>query len=148
MKFAGLFTSTILGTATVVVSMTAFSSEAYAWVQVCNKTTDLVTVAYGRGFDHGITSKWISKGWWNLQPDGCAIVDSGSAGSSGSYGPYFYANSSRKVWTGSTSFCGKNSIFEYTTWNGPGPGCPSGFFSLGFRKINSGTNTNFTINLT
>lgn len=163
MKFAGLFMSTILGTATVVVSMTAFSSEAHARVEICNNSPELISVAYAKAVDNGITSTWTSRGWWNIPgrfqfPAGevkCAIVDSGSASSidiegnvSSVYGPYFYAYSSTWKWFGNTEFCVIRTAFTHTSQNSSiGGGCLPEFFKRSFQKIHSGTLSNYRLNL-
>jgi uncharacterized membrane protein len=151
---ASLFISTIVGTVTVAASMVAFSSEAHAWVKVCNKTSEPTSVAYGYNYDDEfsfniVASNKRSKGWWNLKTNECATVDTGSASSvvygkvSSRYGPYFYAESNSRVWAGTTPFCVSNSAFTLTT-NKP---CPGGYFPIGFRKINSEASVNYILDL-
>ena len=95
-KATGLLASTILGTATIIISVTTFSSEAYAWLQVCNKTDESVWVAYGRLTESIAGINKNSRGWWDIQPNQCTVVNSDSAASQwdtfdGNYGPFFYA---------------------------------------------------------
>lgn len=151
-KITKLLASTIVGTITIVISTTVFSSEAHAWLQVCNKTNESVWVAYGYLRESIAGATQNSQGWWNIQPNQCAIVNSNSAASEwetfdGNYGPFYYAesNSGKLIWTGNTSFCVENNAFDYTT---NGYSCPSNYFRLKFRRLNTGNNTNYVINLT
>jgi uncharacterized membrane protein len=152
---AGLFIPTIVGTLTVAASMVAFSSEAHAWVKVCNKTSEPTFVAYGYNYDDEFTfrigpASKRSKGWWNLKTNECATVDTGSASSvvdgkvSSIYGPYYYAQSNSYIWAGTSQFCVNYFAPFALTTTGT---CPVGYDSLGLRKINSGANVNYTINL-
>ena len=130
-KVAGLFTSTILGAATITVSIVAFSSEAHAWLKVCNKTTQLVSVAYGSE-TVGINSTSLkSKGWWNIQPNNCATVSSGSAATEDGFDTafrlFFYAESADGglTWAGDKQFCVQGDALDVTTNGGL---WPSGFY--------------------
>lgn len=149
-KVAGLFTSLILSAATVAVSIVAFSSEAHAWLRICNRTTELISVAYGSQTVSINSTSLRSQGWWNIQPNDCATVLSGSAATDDAFDSAFrlfyhaHSASGGLVWAGNNQFCVQHNVFDLTT---NGTLCPSGFYREGFRQINSGNNANYTLNL-
>lgn len=87
---------TLTKTIAVTLAMTLFAivgplQSASAWLKICNDTSETITFA-NTWYDSAACSTganycsdWKKDGWYNIAPDACSTVYSGSA-----YGRYFY----------------------------------------------------------
>lgn len=116
------------------------ATPAQAYFEICNQTKGDVTVAFGYR-ENGV---WTSKGWWNIEPSGCATV----------YGDklreryyYYYAEEidSDGIWGGDYRFCALDDAF---TIQGD-ENCKSrGYDAYDFRQVDVGEEFDYSIDLT
>lgn len=135
----------IRGAAAAMVAVAASlstASAARADFEICNKTKDDVTAAFG----YRENGKWTSSGWYNMMPGECAIV----------YGRtlqehyyYYYAEqvNGNIVWEGETAndvFCATDEAFTIVGDDN----CKSrGYHAYKFRRVDVGEEVDFGIDL-
>lgn len=130
-----------LGMGILVLAM--MPHNAYAAMSFCNRSTVAIEAALGYREDTDSTEeKWISEGWWRIEPGQCARV----------YGQpltqrfYFYyaralAQTSKDapptVWSGKYIFCTDDKAFRAEG----DTDCPArNFQSTGFQELDLGPN--------
>lgn len=126
--------------AIVIADAFLFSSNAFAWLKVCNSsnnTTAWVAVA----LYHYNLEKWISEGWWKIEQGRCTKVLGGGPLRNKIY--YLYAHGSRRVeWGGSYRFCTEKEAFSIHNAHE----CAS-FKKKGFWRVDTGDEVNYTVRL-
>lgn len=117
-----------------------FADFARADFRVCNTTQEPVGVAIG----YRTLSGWVSEGWWVVPVTECKTLLEGPL-SSRFY--YFYAEDAQKkgVWPGAVTMCVKDSQF---TIDGVHDCFTRGFQKAGFKEIDTGNQTSWTVQLT
>jgi uncharacterized membrane protein len=114
----------------------AFAVPAEAGLSVCNKSAHGVKVALGR-FNG---TRWISEGWWRVEPKNCAELVAGKL-----VARYYYMYASDGAigtWDGAKSFCvGTEDKFSIV---GRGGCSARGFDRRGFFEIDTGNNLSYT----
>jgi uncharacterized membrane protein len=117
----------------------AAAGPAEAGLNVCNKGARPVRAAVGR-FNG---TRWISEGWWQVEPKKCAELIAGKL-----VARYYYVYASDGAvgtWDGSKSFCvGTTDRFSIV---GRGGCTERGFDRRGFFEIDTGNLLNFTQSL-
>ncbi|MEM1409975.1 MAG: DUF1036 domain-containing protein, partial [Pseudomonadota bacterium] len=105
------------------------AKPSFAELRLCNDTDELQSVALGyRG-----ETDWSSRGWWNIEPGGCATVIEGKL-TQRYY--YYYADSPSGGFRGQRFvFCVSETAFEITG----DTDCPDrGYQEEDFREIDTG----------
>lgn len=130
--------------AALAAGAAGFSGTAYAALSFCNKTSGPVEAAVGyRSESRDRTEKWVSEGWWRIEPGQCARVYAGPL----SQRFYFYhaqalteetKDSSPTVWSGKYVFCTDNKAFRV---EGDVDCLSRKYRPTGFREIDVGTKT-------
>ena len=161
MKLTGACISMLLGTSTVVASISAFPSEAHAWFEVCNRSSKPVTTAFAYLDITALSpdifgnsppqarGSWHSKGWYSLRSGQCAQTYPHQLNLRNKY-YYVYAESEdgRWVWGGNNSFCTLSTklstIFDLPLAN---QRCQTLGTWKSFIELNTGNSKNFTFNL-
>jgi len=127
----------------VFVLVASMSHHAYAAMSFCNRSAVAIEAALGYREDAESTEeKWISEGWWRIEPGQCARV----------YGQpltqrfYFYyaralAQASKDapptIWSGKYIFCTDDKAFRAEG----DTDCPArNFQSTGFQELDLGPN--------
>jgi uncharacterized membrane protein len=150
MKTKRLSTLLALG---VALTLTLSASQAFAWLQFCNHTNTTVWVDYAHWMpDCEGHPGWNSRGWWQLAPNECKIVQGGTLQSS-SLSRYYYFHAEGadgRYWSGNYFFHANRSAFsEYTcighTTNGDCPSCDG--YDEGMREFDISSYDNYTMNL-
>lgn len=135
-----------VGLALAAVLSPLAQSEAWAWFKFSNKTSKPVYVAFVHhkpGCEGGVP--WEKRGWWRLEPGQTKTVQGDAITNRYSY--YFAESDDRAwVWTsGGPVACLPQPAFTWC-WNtcNTNPNTRN----LGVRKVDTGSSTNFTLNLT
>ena len=119
------------------------SGPAHAWVQFCNGTSVTIWTAYSWR-DTGCVpedgSSWRKAGWWMLTPGQCKIVYGGAIPNAFSY---YYAEGGGKVWAGPFSTCTPQTAFNWCDNT-----CNTNSRNLGYRELNTGNASNYTLTFT
>lgn len=118
----------------------AWAGGAQAGLEICNHTGELQSIAIGYKGE----TDWTSEGWWNIQPDDCAMLVAGDL----TKRYYYYHADSR-----SGGFRGQNFVFctarDEFTIVGDTDCQKRGHSATEFREIDTGeTATSFTLTLT
>lgn len=155
-KSLGLGGTIALSSAVLLTSTIAFSEPAHAWFEVCNRSTESVSVAFAyleidaRRPDIFGNSRpqaqggWSSQGWWNLDPGACAQTYPHELRVRNKV-YYVYAKGKRgSVWQGSNRFCTISRNFILGNANNV---CGNGGAWKSFQEVNTGNARNFTYNL-
>jgi uncharacterized membrane protein len=117
----------------VIVAILPFPAQAS--MMFCNRTQTPIEAAIGYQ-DKG--NKWISEGWWRIEPGLCARVYSKPLEQKNNY--FYYAhsivapkdNSQPFVWDGDYRFCAAIKAFRTESTDD----CEQkGYLTKGFRKI-------------
>ncbi|RYZ39230.1 MAG: DUF1036 domain-containing protein [Myxococcaceae bacterium] len=119
------------------------SGQAHAWMQYCNGTSLTLWTTYqwyAPSCDPTGGNPWQKQGWWSLNPGECKIVFGASL--PGRYS-YYYAEGGGQVWAGAYSTCTPYSAFNYCDNL-----CNTNARSLGYRELDTGTSTNYTLTFT
>jgi uncharacterized membrane protein len=165
--------------ALAIAGGTLQQQPADASTQFCNKTNLKVYVAYARGETYAgpanlppgvgvvvsdASTNYRVRGWWGLNPGGCATTTNESAttvvrnGYKYNVSHQYYAQAVdannywiNTYWAGPTKFCVRNAWFDYQRSIGgfayqPPLSCSGEYYQTGFRSFNS-TKTNYTMNL-
>ncbi|NND49126.1 MAG: DUF1036 domain-containing protein [Rhizobiales bacterium] len=113
---------------------------ASAEFTVCNQTQSRVGVAIGYQGE----KDWTTEGWWNLKPGGCETVLPGQLD-----GRYYYVLArdwdKGGDWGGATPMCTQTKVF---TIDGIKDCKERGFDTSGFYEIDTGTQSNWKVQLT
>ncbi len=128
----------------LVVGATLFelanTSDAHADLRLCNKSDSRVGVSIGYSSDRG----WTTEGWWNIEAASCKVILPGDLKSQ-----YYYMFAvdydEGGEWGGKAFMCTADKIF---TIHGINDCLARGFQKTGFFEINTGTQTNWTVQLT
>lgn len=118
-------------------------SDSSAAFRFSNKTSKTLYVMYVRHDRSCPGIPWRKQGWWRLNPGQTKTVDGARITNRYSY---FYAQSSdgRLKWEGSSPVaCVTNQAFR-ACWND----CPSPTRRVGLKRIDAGSRTSYTVNLT
>lgn len=155
-KSLGLGGRIALGSALAIGSTVTFSEPAHAWFQVCNRSTESVSVAFAyleidaRHPDIFGNSRpqarggWSSQGWWNLNPGACAQTYPHELRVRNTV-YYVYAKGNRgSEWAGSHSFCTISGGFILGSANTV---CGNGGEWKSFQEVRTGNARNYTYNL-
>ena len=124
--------------AVVLIAGVALSTTAKADLKFCNKSSKKVDVAVG----YKSTDKWVSEGWWGLEP---GICKSPIKGSLQKRYYYYYAESDDLTWSGDYVFCTSDREF---TIEGADDCKSRGYQPEGFKEIDVNEDINHTIDLT
>ena len=116
------------------------SLPAEADFTVCNRTESRVGVAVGYQED----TDWATEGWWNLGTGACEVILPGPL--TGRF-YYVFARDWDKGgdWGGSTPMCTQTKVF---TIAGVQDCSQRGYDTSGFFEIDTGTDENWTVQLT
>ena len=113
---------------------------AHADLRLCNKSESPVGVSVGYSSDRG----WTTEGWWNVEAESCKIILPGDLKSQ-----YYYMFAvdygEGGEWAGKAFMCTADKIY---TIHGINDCLARGFQKTGFFEINTGTQTNWTVQLT
>ncbi len=130
-SFRSCFSVLALGVALVV------PASAEAAFLFCNQTKTTIEAAFGSRED----GKWLSEGWWQLEPGQCARVTNKPL----TQRFYFYYarelalptpdGREPKIWDGKYAFCTDNKAFRI---EGDGNCEPRGYRKQGFREVDVG----------
>ena len=118
-------------------------TETSAAFRYSNQTSKPIYVMHVRHDRSCAGIPWRKQGWWRLEPGQTVTADGSSITNRYSY---FYAESSDgtlKWESDSPVACVTNRAFQ-ACWND----CPSPTRKLGLRKIDAGSQTTYTVNLT
>lgn len=131
------FSVLVLGLAPFVLSLGA--SCAQAKFAVCNKTEHPFAIALG----HMSGGKWVSEGWWRVEPKGCTDILRGALKAR-----YYYLRGVHLgvdgAWDGNRMFCVARDNF---TIKGRGNCAKRGYGQAGFFEIDTGDYTTWVLNL-
>lgn len=134
LKIALTFAISIVGV------LLATASPARADLRVCNQTSNPVSVALGYKSERG----WQSEGWWIASPDDCTIVFQGDLESR-----YYYLFAADDLsggsWDGKIFMCSQSKSF---TISGVEDCLARGYERTGFFEVDTGDNSNWTLQLT
>ncbi len=113
---------------------------AFADLKVCNQTKSLINVAIG----YKSSSDWTSEGWWRVGPGKCKKVLKGDL--NGRF-YYIHAIDSDKggAWSGKAFLCTRDKLF---TIKSVGNCIKRGFLRTGFFEVDTGNESDWTVNLT
>jgi uncharacterized membrane protein len=120
-----------------VGALLGLASPAMAFLNVCNKTGETISVAIG--YDDKDT--WMAEGWWIVDPGGCVNVIAGDLNNR-----YYYlrGESDTGVWDGKHNFCVSNKKFALAD----SQDCASGSIERkGFFEVDTGNSADWTTNL-
>jgi uncharacterized membrane protein len=140
--------------ALVALAVLLPTAKAHAWLQFCNRTNSTVWVDYAKWTpDCEGRPGWNSRGWWQLAPNECKIVQGGTLQQS-SLSRYYYYHAEAadgRYWSGDFVFQALRSAFSLlscigTTTNGHCPSCEP--YSEHMREFDIGSYDNYTMNLT
>lgn len=143
--YTSMIRRTHLGKIIITVCMAAATyaampEAAFADLKVCNKTGSRVGIAIG----YKTSDKWTSEGWWNLKPDSCQNILKGSLN-----GRFYYVHAvdydQGGAWSGKAFLCTRDKLF---TADGTGECVKRGFRRTGFFEVDTGSETDWTVNLT
>jgi uncharacterized membrane protein len=138
------FAKTLGSLSVVCVSLFAFPQVSEASLRFCNNTSRTIDLAFGypEQMQGGSSTRWTSKGWYNIDPSECATVISERL-QSRYY--YFYAEDfSNGVWKGNHNFCTTSEAF---TIHGDQNCRSRGYDERGFRQVDTGDDLSHTVNL-
>lgn len=124
--------------AALMVAVTA-ASAAQAGFQICNRSSDDVTVAFG--YREG--GEWTSSGWWNIAIGECKTVYEKSLREQFYY---YYAEkvNDEGFWNGDYVFCAVDDAFTIVG----DQNCKArGYDAYGFREVDVGENINDSLDL-
>lgn len=114
--------------------------EALADLKICNQTPNPVSVAFG----YRASAGWQSEGWWVAGPGACAIVFQGPLTAR-----YYYLHAvddfAGGAWDGSVFMCTQDASF---TIFGVEDCLARGYERTGFFELDTGGNTEWTVQLT
>jgi len=114
-------------------------APAFADLRLCNKTNNRVGVAIGYK-DNKI---WTTEGWWNIPVNSCETLVSGTLVSRFYY-VYAVDYDHGGEWSGKFVMCTKDKMF---TIQGTEDCVARGFNRTGFFEVDTGEQTNWTIQL-
>lgn len=126
--------------AAVAAAIMAAATSAQAKFDVCNNSSDDITVAFGYRED----GEWTSSGWWNISQGECMTVYDKNLKEQYYY---YYAEkvNSEGFWEGDYVFCAIDEAFTIVG----DQNCKSrGYDAYGFREIDVGEKINDKIDLT
>jgi uncharacterized membrane protein len=111
---------------------------ASASLQICNNSSERIDTAVAYYEDYFVDYAWVAKGWWVLQPGGCATPVSGDL-ENRYY--YIYGNGTSHYWGGTYNFCVNTQ--EKFDFDDADTKCANGVYR-GFRQIDTGNVKNYT----
>ena len=118
-----------------------FVAAAQADLRICNNTPSRVGIAIG----YKAERDWTTEGWWTVEADRCATLLQGPL-SGRFYYMYAVDYDQGGEWGGSTAFlCTQEKEF---TIEGVGNCVARGFQRTGFYEVDTGSQANWTIQLT
>ena len=152
----GLGRTIALSSAVVCTSIVSSSEAAYAWFQVCNRSTESVSISFayleinGRHPDifgdapPELSRGWNSEGWWSLEPGKCAQTYPHELRARNRI-YYVYAKGNRGgEWGGSNAFC---TISREFILGNADKVCGNGGEWKRFKEVKTRDARNFTYNL-
>lgn len=114
-------------------------APAFADLRLCNKTNNRVGVAIG----YKDKKIWTTEGWWNIPVNSCETLVSGTLVSRFYY-VYAVDYDHGGEWSGKYVMCTKDKMF---TIQGTEDCVARGFNRTGFFEVDTGEQTNWTIQL-
>jgi uncharacterized membrane protein len=126
--------------AAVAAAIMAMATSAQAGFDVCNNSSDDVTVAFGYRED----GEWTSSGWWNIDQGECMTVYDKTLKEQFYY---YYAEkvNSDGYWEGDYVFCAIDEAFTIVG----DQNCKSrGYDAYGFREVDVGERIDDSVELT
>ncbi|MBZ9936754.1 DUF1036 domain-containing protein [Mesorhizobium sp. BR1-1-16] len=114
-------------------------APALADLRLCNKTTNRVGVSIG----YKDKKTWTTEGWWNIPVNSCETLVSGTLVSRFYY-VYAVDYDHGGEWSGKYVMCTKDKMF---TIEGTEDCVARGFNRSGFFEVDTGEQTNWTIQL-
>lgn len=114
-------------------------APAFADLRLCNKTNNRVGVAIG----YKDKKIWTTEGWWNIPVNSCETLVSGTLVSRFYY-VYAVDYDHGGEWSGKFVMCTKDKMF---TIQGTEDCVARGFNRTGFFEVDTGEQTNWTIQL-
>lgn len=138
--FKQLITLSIVFSGFTLGAITLSTSSAYADFRICNDTKSLVGTALGYKEDE----KWLSEGWFQVQPETCSSLIEGDLDSRYYY---IYAEDADKggQWRGDVFLCTKEREFKI---EGIEDCFKRGLIKTGFFEIDTGNRANWMVRLT
>ena len=115
------------------------TAPAFADLRLCNKTNNRVGVAIG----YKDKKTWTTEGWWNIPVNSCETLVSGTLVSRFYY-VYAVDYDHGGEWGGKYVMCTKDKMF---TIEGTEDCVARGFNRTGFFEVDTGEQTNWTIQL-
>lgn len=136
-SFARVFRRAMI--ATVALAGLLAAQPATAGYDVCNQTRFPVDAAIAY-FDQG---RWISVGWYHVQPDACRQLLTGALNNQ-----YYYLFAERAgggyIWEGDYYFCAADDAFEIV---GDSDCRRRGYYALGFFEVDVRNSKHWTTDL-
>lgn len=138
--FRPFLTTSFLVLALVIGMLSLMSSPAKADFRICNDTKSLVGAALGYKED----GKWVSEGWFQVQPETCSSLIEGDLNSRYYY---IYAEDADKggQWRGDVFLCTTEREFRI---EGIEDCFKRGLIKTGFFEIDTGNRANWMVRLT
>ena len=138
--FKQLITLSIAFSGFTLGAITLSASSAYADFRICNDTKSLVGTALGYKED----GKWLSEGWFQVQPETCSSLIEGDLDSRYYY---IYAEDADKggQWRGDVFLCTQEREFKI---EGIKDCFKRGLIKTGFFEIDTGNRANWMVRLT
>lgn len=145
-----------LSSAVVLTSTVTFSEPAHAWFQVCNRSTESMSVAFAYLETDALhrdifgnarpraQGAWSSQGWWNLNPGACAQTYPHELRVRNKIYYVYAKGKGGTEWRGSHSFCTISRNFILGNANQV---CGKDGQWKKFQEVNTGNARNFTYNL-
>lgn len=129
----------VLGLLPVALPIVA-ATPAKADLKLCNQTDSQIGIAIG----YKDKDNWATEGWWNLAPKGCETLLAGPLVSQ-YYFVYAVDYDLGGEWSGATFMCTQDRSF---TIQGTEDCATRGYEVTGFFEVDTGEESNWTINLT
>jgi uncharacterized membrane protein len=124
--------------------LTALPRPATASLRFCNKTQNKVFVAIVYAEDYLFDINAHVEGWWSIEPGACATAISDPLSDGKLY--YYYAEDEGSgKWSGDIMYCVSKRKFAF---HGDQADSCSESEMRGFRSLNIGNSTNYTMDLT
>lgn len=124
----------------MLASLALFPTPARADLQICNETTNLVSVALGYRAERG----WMSEGWWQAPPGDCRTLYQGDL-ERRFYYIFAVDDIGGGAWDGSVFMCTRDETF---TIFGVEDCLARGYERTGFFEIDTQNRTDWTLQLT
>jgi uncharacterized membrane protein len=128
-----------------VMALLGIGKDAHAWLQLCNRSSTYVWasyVYYSNSSSPCGYPDWVSRGWWRLAPNQCAIVQGGTLQTNQLGSNYLVRaeGDDGRRWQGPYTFRVKNSAFQVCNSIGD-----TQQYDAAFGIFNIGSASNYTL---